>query len=193
MEYTYSVIPEDTFKTLAEGAGVVLDNFNPSPGKSPNFTMADIIGATSGGNNFSAVANYSDRGAGIDNCPKNMAELKELETWDVKLSGTFATITAKTATRLLGAADEVSGKVTPRQNLKIEDFKDIWLVTDYGDTVGGKIAIHIMNALSTGGFAIQTKDKDKGTFSFEFTGHYKMNAQKTPPFEVYISAGASAA
>ena len=58
-----------------------------------------------------------------------------------------------------------------------------------GDTNGGFIAIHMMNALSTGGFQIQTADKAKGQFAFEYTAHYSMSAQGTVPFEVYVKAG----
>ena len=77
--------------------------------------------------------------------------------------------------------------------------QDIWLVGDYSDVnnsgtgtgaaKAGFIAIHIMNALSTGGFQIQTADKEKMQFSFEFTAHYSIDAQDTVPFEIYVQAG----
>ena len=54
---------------------------------------------------------------------------------------------------------------------------------------GGYIAIHLMNALSTGGFQLQTSDRAKGQFAFTYTAHYSMSAQDTVPFEVYIKAG----
>lgn len=191
MSYKFAKIPVNTFKQTQINAGVVCTTFNPEPDAGEaNVTDEDILGATSGGSNFTAVPTFSDRGEDIDNCPKNMAELKNLDAWEVKLSGTFATITAKLAKKLTAAADEATGKVTPRNSLKIEDFGDLWLVGDYGD--GGMIAIHILNALSTGGFSIQTGDNAKGKFPFEFTGHYKMSAQDTPPFEIYVSEGAEA-
>ena len=46
-----------------------------------------------------------------------------------------------------------------------------------------------INSLSTGGFKIQSEDKNKGKFSFEFTGHYSMAEISKVPFEVYIKAG----
>ena len=58
-----------------------------------------------------------------------------------------------------------------------------------GATNGGYIAIHMMNALSTGGFQIQSGDKAKGQFAFEYTAHYSMDAADTVPFEIYIKAG----
>lgn len=187
----FTRIPENTFQQLQLNAGIICTTFDPEAGASEaNVTDADILGATSGGSNFTAVPTFSDRGEDIDNCPKNMAELKNLDAWEVKLSGTFVTITAKLAAKLAAASDEASGKVTPRNSLKIVDFGDLWLVGDYGD--GGMVAIHILNALSTGGFSIQTGDKAKGKFPFEFTGHYKMAEQDKPPFEIYVSEGAAA-
>lgn len=188
----YTKIPVNTFKQLQMNAGIICTAFEPNPtGAAPNVEDKDILGATSGGNNFTAVPTFVDRGEDIDNCPKNMAELKDIEAWEVKMSGTFVTVTGELAAKLAAAADLADGKVTPRNTLKIDDFGDLWLVGDYGD--GGMIAVKILNALSTGGFAIQTGDKAKGQFPYEFTGHYKMDAQETVPFEIYISDGAATA
>lgn len=191
MSYKFTKIPVNTFKQIQINAGVICTTFNPTPDAGEaNVTDEDILGATSGGSNFTAVPTFSDRGEDIDGCPKNTAELKSLDTREVKLSGTFVTVTAKLAKMLTAAADEASGKVTPRNSLKIVDFGDLWWVGDYGD--GGMVAIHILNALSTGGFSIQTGDKAKGKFPFEFTGHYKMAEQDKQPFEIYVSEGAAA-
>ena len=189
----YTKIPETTFQNLQLNAGVLLSSFNPT-----NATVADesIIGATTGGVNFTATPTYIDFGEDIDNCPKNMKELKKLDSWEVKCSGTFVTVDTSVAKSLIGAADigtSDTTKVTPRNDLAQSDFNDIWIVGDYsdknGDTNGGFIAIHMMNALSTGGFQIQTADKEKGQFAFEYTAHYSMSAQGTVPFEVYVKAG----
>ena len=58
-----------------------------------------------------------------------------------------------------------------------------------GAKKGGYLAIHMLNGLSTGGFQLKTGDKSKGQFAFEFTGHYSITAQDTPPFEIYVKAG----
>ncbi len=47
----------------------------------------------------------------------------------------------------------------------------------------------MMNALSTGGFQLQSGDNAKGQFAFEYTAHYSMAAPDTVPFELYIKAG----
>ena len=187
----FTQIPTDTFKNLQMNAGILLDEFTPATG-----VIGNIIGATSGGVNFTATPEFSDYGEDIDNCPKNMLELKKLTKWEAKMSGTFVALTATTAKTLIGAADADSADAThiiPRNDILESDFKDIWWVGDYsnlnGDTNGGFCAVHLMNALSTGGFQIQSGDKTKGTFGFEFTGHYSMAEQDRVPFEIYIKVG----
>ena len=193
----YTKIPETTFQNIQLNAGVLLSSFNPS-----SATVSDeaIIGATTGGINFTATPTYIDFGEDIDNCPKNMKELKKLDSWEAKCSGTFVTIDTAVAKSLIGAADigtSDTTKVTPRNDLAQADFSDIWIVGDYSDkngaTNGGFVAIHMMNALSTGGFQIKTEDKAKGQFAFEYTAHYSMSAQGTVPFEVYVKAGTAEA
>lgn len=183
----YTKIPVDTFKELQLNAGVLLADFKPD---TATLKEDDKLGATSGGVNFTASPSFSDFGEDIDNCPKNTKELKQLDDWEVKIAGTFVTVNTKAAKRLTGIADLEGDKITPRRDLELTDFQDIWWVGDYGadnsDETGGFIAIRMMNALSTGGFQIQSTDKGKGQFAFEFTGHFSMDAQDTVPFEIYI-------
>lgn len=186
----FTKIPETTFQKLQLNAGVLLKTFDPAKA---TVDQASIIGATSGGVSFAATPSFSDFGEDIDNAPKNTKELKRLDSWDVSMSGTFVTVDS-TVAKLMMAAAEVSGdKLTPRNDLAAEDFTDLWWVGDYsdenGDTNGGFIAIHMMNSLSTGGFAIRSGDKVKGTFAFTFTGHYSIAEQNKVPFEVYVKAG----
>ena len=186
----YTKIPETTFKNLQLNAGVLLSAFNPT-----SATVADesIIGATTGGINFTATPTFSDYGEDIDNCPKNMKELKKLDSWEISFSGTSVTVDANAVKALVGAADVSGNKITPRNDLKLTDFTDVWWVGDYsdqnGETNGGYVAIHMMNTLSTGGFAIQSSDNGKGNFAFTYTAHYSIDAQDTVPIEVYVKAG----
>ena len=193
----FTQIPQDTFKNLQLNAGVLLSSFQPSSG---TLTASAIMGATTGGVNFTATPTFSDWGEDIDNCPKNMKELKKLESWEAKMSGTFASVTKALAKTLAGAADDDSGdasKIVPRNDLAQADFTDLWWVGDYSEVnedgassgKAGFIAIHLLNSLSTGGFQIQSTDKAKGQFAFEFAGHYSMDDQEQVPFEIYIQAG----
>ena len=51
----------------------------------------------------------------------------------------------------------------------------------------------MLNGLSTGGFQLQSGNKEKGQFEFEFTLHYSLAEQSRVPFEVYIKAGTAEA
>ena len=192
----FTKIPDTAFDEIQLNAGVLSTTFTPSSGE-----IGDILAATSGGISFEATPTYTDFGEDIDNCPKNTKELKKLDSWEVKMSGSFVTVTATSAKMMVGAADTAkdgtADKITPRNDVLDTDFGDIWLVGDYssknGDTTGGFVAIHMLNALSTGGFKLQTADKNKGTLSFEFTGHYSIEDQSTVPFEIYIKKGADEA
>ena len=189
----FTQIPTNTFKELQLNAGILTSKFTPATG---TVEADNILGATSGGVSFSATPTHTDLGDDIDNCPENMKELKKLESWEAKMSGTFLTVNTAQAKSLIGAADIGSSdttKVTPRNDLASTDFEDIWWIGDYSDkngaTNGGYIAIHMMNALSTGGFQLQSGDNAKGQFAFEYTAHYSMAAPDTVPFEIYIKAG----
>ena len=193
----FTKIPSDAFQKLQINAGILTTDFTPSTGE---IGAAGQIGATTGGVSFAATPTYSDYGEDIDNCPKNMMELKKLESWEATISGTFVNADTAIAKMLVGAADigtPDTTKITPRNDVLESDFETIWLVGDYsdknGENNGGFIAIKLINALSTGGFQIQTADKAKGQFAFTFTGHYSMDAQDTPPFEIYIKAGTAEA
>lgn len=195
----FTKIPEATFQELQLNAGVLLSEF--STDMTEEDVLGAIIGATSGGTNFTATPSYSDFGEDIDNCPVNVKELKKLDSWEVSMSGTFVTINPTAVKRLIGAADIVGTtddtKVVPRNDVDADtDFEDIWWVGDYSnendDDTGGYVAIHMMNSLSTGGFQLQSGNREKGQFSFEFTGHYSIEDQDTVPFEVYVVAGTAA-
>lgn len=187
----YTQIPNTAFENIQLNAGILVDGFTPDTG-----VIGNIIGATSGGVNFTDSVEYLDFGEDIDNCPKNTKELKKVDSHDVKMSGTFVTVTPAVAKKLAGPADIDAQDVThivPRNDLKDSDFEDIWWIGDYSDKNTGNnagfIAIHLLNALSTGGFQIQSTDKEKGQFAFEFTGHYSMSAQDTVPYEIFVKAG----
>lgn len=189
----FTRIPETAFQSLQLNAGILLRDFTPGTG---TVDESDIMGATSGGVNFTATPTYSDFGEDIDNAPVNVLELKLLDSWEVLMSGTFVTVDTALAKDLIGAADidaSDTTKVTPRNDVATTDFQDIWWVGDYsdknGETNGGYCAIHMLNGLSTGGFQIQSGNREKGQFAFEFTGHYSIDAQDTVPFEVYIKPG----
>ena len=189
----FTQIPTDSFKNIQLNAGIVVDSFTPGTG-----VIGNLFGATSGGISFTATPTYTDFGEDIDNCPTNTMELKRLDYWEAKMSGTLLTVTAATAAKLVGPADVSGDKVAPRGTIDVEnDFNDVWWVGDYsdlnGEQNGGFVAIHLMNAMSNAGFSIQSTNKGKGQFSFEFLAHYSIDDIDAIPFEIYVKQGTAEA
>ena len=187
----YTKIPETAFQNIQLNAGILIDNFDPATGE-----IGNLLGATTGGINFADTPEFSDYGEDIDNCPKNMKELKKMTKHAVTMGGTFVTVTPATVARLAGAADvdaQDASHIIPRNDLIDADFKTLWWVGDYSDqntgANAGFLAIKLKNALNTGGFQIQSQDKGKGQFAFSFEGHYSMDAQDEVPYEIYVKGG----
>lgn len=185
----FTKIPQNTFDELQVEAGMILKSFDPSSPAAP--AEADIVTATTGGISVSCVPTFSDFGEDIDNCPVNMMELKRIDSWEVTMTFTALSVSEDVIKLALGAADLTtsSNKVTPRRELATTDFTTLWWVGDKSD--GGFAAVKIMNALSTGGFSLQTTKSGKGQISCTITGHVSINAQDVVPAEFYSAEPAT--
>ena len=191
----FTQVPTDTFENLVLNAGILVDEFTPATG-----VIGNILGATTGGIEFSTNPTYTDFGEDIDNVPANTKQLKRLQSFDPTMSGTFLTVDTTAVKSLIGAADigaSDTTKIVPRDQLVQADFDDVWWVGDYSDKnvdverthTAGYIAIHLMNALNTAGFKITSSKDNKAQMAFEYHGHYDINNISTPPFEIYVKAG----
>ena len=191
----FTQVPTDTFENLVLNAGILVDTFTPSSG-----VIGNILGATTGGIEFSTNPTYTDFGEDIDNMPEGTKQLKRLKSFDPAMSGTFLTVDTTVLKSLIGAADigtSDTTKVVPRDQLVAADFEDVWWVGDYSDKnvdaesthTAGYIAIHLMNALNTAGFKITSSKDNKAQMAFEYHGHYDISNISTPPFEIYVKAG----
>lgn len=194
MGLKYTQVPVDTFERLQLNAGILVDDFDPATGE-----IGNMLGATSGGIHFATNPEYTDFGEDIDNVPNGMKEFKHLVSYDPQMDGTFLTLTPDMAKSLIGSADidpSDSTHVVPRQKIESGDFADLWWIGDYSDgntgANAGFIAIHLMNALNTSGFEIQSSKDEKGTMTFEYHGHYSVESQDTVPFEIYVKHGTAA-
>lgn len=223
----FTKIRPDTFERLQLNAGILIGDTpehylknnqdDDSTTKAHVFDSAkalmdstwnDVLGSTTGGVTFEATPTFTDFGEDIDNCPKNMKELKRIDSWDVTMSGSFVMVDPSLVSRLMGTAailteEDASEEEKPDINhkgarirpldLDQSAFFNLWWIGDYGsdnsDESGGYLVIHLWNALSTGGFHFTSADNEKGTFDFEFTGHYDMDNQDRIPFDVYIGSG----
>lgn len=181
----FTVIPQSAFDELQLDAGVLLSSFDPA---NPQIANNAIICATTGGINPSCVPTYSDFAEDVDNAPVNLKEFKHLDGWECKISTTALGTSPALIKLALGAADipgTNSAKIVPRRDLSQSDFRDLWWVGDKAN--GGFVAIRLINALSTGGFSLQTTKNGKGQVSLEITGHVSLSAQSVVPMEFYSS------
>lgn len=180
----FTVIPQDTFDGLQLGAGVLLNTFDPATPTAP--ADEDIICATTGGITVACVPTFSDLGEDVDNVPNNMKELKHLDGWECTMSTNSLGTSPALIKMALGCADidsQDATKIVPRADLEQTDFSDIWWVGDRAD--GGMVAVQLKNALSTGGFSLQTTKNGKGQIALTITGHVSINDQKTVPMVFY--------
>ena len=189
----FTQVRADTFESIQINAAIVLNAFTPATG---TYEKTSIIGATTGGVNFNSNPAFVDFGEDVDNVPPNTKQLKRVQYYDPTLGMTFVTLDTPLGKKLTAAADIDSNNtahIVPRASLSETDFGDIWVVGDYSDkngtTNGGFVAIHVKNALNTGGFQWQTGKDEKGQFASEFHGHYDLENIDDQPFEVYIKAG----
>ena len=186
MAYRFKKISETAFNELQVEAGVLLTEFNPASG-----TLDDtkILCATTGGITASCVPTFSDWAEDVDNAANNMLEFKRIDDYDCTFTFTALSVTPAMIKLGIGAADvdATAGSITPRRQLKSTDFADIWWVGDVSD--GGFVAVQLKNALSTGGFSIQSGKNEKGQMSYTLTGHVSVDHQDDVPMIFYQSAG----
>lgn len=180
----FTVIPQDAFEEMQLDAGVLLKDFDPL---NPTFDEEDLICATTGGIAVSCVAEFTDLAEDVDNAPNGLMEYMKLSTWTCELSTTSLGTSPELIAMALGVADVDGDKITPRRHIKLSDFKDLWWVGDRAD--GGLVACKVHNALSTGGFSLQTTKDGKGNVEITISGHVSINAQGVVPMTFYSQEG----
>lgn len=193
----FTQVAADAFQNLQLNAGMILTDFDPSDPGTASDVKADALVATSGGATFKSNPSYIDFGDDIDNVPANTKQLKRIDYYEPRISGTGKTANEEALSAFLGAFTKTTtggvDKYVPSGELSDADFADIWWVGDYsdknGNANGGFIAIRLMNALNTGGFQLKSNDNGKGDLEFDFLGHYDIGDIDVVPFEVYAKAG----
>lgn len=191
----YTKVSADVINGIQLNAGILCEGFDLTTGEYTN-----IIGATTGGITASVVPTTSDFGEDIDNMKKNTYQLKRIDSWEARISGTFVSVGKNAIKKLIGANDlfeaEAQGATyksisfLPREQYVSAEFSTIWWVGDYTtnntEANGKYIAIRLDHAVNTAGFSIKTTDRAKGQFSFEFLAHYDLTSNNIP-FEVAIA------
>ena len=182
MPTPYALQPRNVRHNMGINAGVLLRAFDVAGGAA---RREDIIGATDGPVRFVAKPRFTDLGADVGNCPRNVREMKLLKDWEVRLTGAFISADSGASRGLIALCDAQEGQLTPRTRVDLRDFDDLWLVFDYGPAPG-HYAIHMRNALSTGGLQVRAQDRENARWPFEFTAHYSVENVNEVPFEVWV-------
>lgn len=187
MAKRFTQVKLDAFKEIQIEAGVIVKYFDPS---NPVLDRANILFTTSGGIQINAKPTYSDYFEDVDNVPNNTKEGKQIDDWECTFGFTALDTSAEAIRIQLGAADideNDTNRITPRRELKLQDFTDLWWVGDRAD--GGLVAVQLLNALSTDGFSLKTVKKGKATTSVTLMGHYSLDTVDTVPMNFYVIEG----
>lgn len=180
----FTIIPQDAFEEMQLDAGVLLKTFDP---EDPDVGDEDIVCATTGGISITCAPEFVDLAEDVDNAPNGLMEYMKLQSWTCELTTTSLGTSPELIALALGAADVSGSTITPRRNIQLTDFDDLWWVGDRAD--GGLVACKIANALSTGGFSLQTTKDGKGQVSLTITGHVSVEAQDEVPMTFYSVEG----
>lgn len=184
MAWKATRVSADFYNSVQKEAGILLNTFDVTNPVEP--ADENIITATTGGISISCVPETQDIFEDIDNVPNNTAEGKDITGWNVTLSTTALETNEDTIALALGASEVgENGGISPRRNYKLDDFKTLYWVGDMADETKLLCAV-IKNAVSTGGFSLQTSKNGKGQLSLEFTGHTRLDNQEEIPAEFYI-------
>lgn len=184
----WSQVTSDSLDLVQVQAGMILTSFNTTTPTAP--TASSVLCATTGGIQADCVPTYEDFGEDIDNCPNNTKEMKRITGWDCTLSFTALDMSGEMFKAALGAAVKTAEttahpeSVEPRAQVAVQDFSDLWFVSERIDDK--IIAIQLKNALSTSGFSYKTQKNGKGQLTVTFTGHVSIAAQDVVPMAFYI-------
>ena len=185
---SWSQVTSDSLDLVQVQAGMILTDFNPTTPAAP--TAEKVLCATTGGIQADCVPTFEDFGEDIDNCPNNTKEMKRITGWDCTFSFTALDMSGSMIKSALGVAIKTAEttahpeSVEPRAQVAVQDFTDLWFVSERIDDY--IIAIQLKNALSTSGLSYKTQKNGKGQLTVTFTGHVSIAAQDVVTMAFYI-------
>lgn len=173
-----------TAQNLLLDAGAIYKDFDTAA------MEGTLIGATQGGNAFSAVPDM--RPIPIDGVKSDyVVGLTVIDGWEVSLTANLLEVTKDSLEIALGATKAGNTTATGYDSVvgknELED-------TDYEDNIAfvGKLSgnakpiiIVVHNALNRGGLNLDVADKSEGVLPVTFHGHVTVNDMDQPPFEIF--------
>lgn len=204
----YGKLPSTPFKNISFNAGTLLTEFDPT---SPTIDRTKIIGATTGGSQFTPNLDIVNLFEDVDNAKANSKQGVYIRGCDPHLTTTLLTVgtgniemlvpNSTVETTPATTTTPALTQITPEDGIVPEsEFFDIWVVTDYatmaeedGKSINGFFAIHLMDCIDVNGFQQQTTNEGKVQYSCDFRAHYDVeDDDQTVPYEIYFSDGAKA-
>ena len=177
-------VAADAAQNIQVDAGLILNSFDVTDPTDPS--DSDIVCATSGDIQLSAVPEVSDFFEDVNNAPTNTMEGKRITGWTCSLSCTCLEITAETLALALGASKtNANGGVTPRDQYEISDFKTLYWIGDMVDE-DSLFVVKMDNTVSTGGLSFTASNNGKGQLALTLTPHSSLSDVTKIPMEFYV-------
>lgn len=178
----------NTKKHLLLGEGAIFKNFEVGVDTYESAKAAGkLLGACQGGSTFNAVANV--RQIAVDGIPGNVADLEEIDSWDVSLETTFLEVTAQTIMAALGAAKGTYSdgytKIEGKLDFASSDYFDN--ITFVGSLSGTNtpIILQVLNAIGNGNLSLNIQNGDEAKVPCTFQGRYRIETLTDVPFAIY--------
>lgn len=178
----------DTKKHLMLGEGAIFKNFVVGTDTYESARAAGkLLGACQGGSTFNAVAQV--RQIEVDGIPGKVADLEEIDSWDVSLQTTFLEVTADTIKAALGAASSTHADgythITGRNDFVAADY--VTNITFVGSMSGSEapIILQVKNAIGDGNLSINVQNNNEAKVPCTFQGRYTIETLSAPPFDIY--------
>lgn len=182
----------NTSKNLQLDAGILIKNLT-DPASFDGTIPSDAvkIGATSGGGQFDAIAEFRNLYEDLDGARGNYMDGNAIDNWDIKLTATVKEMTIENLMLALGVGDADTTTdnnyniVTARLNVKSSDYlKNVcWLGTMNGSDK--PLIIELRNVLNTAGLSLKYSDKATGSIDLELKAHFSLDNPSEVPFTIY--------
>ena len=191
----------NTIQNLQLDAGILvsgattIENFN---GDLSSIGSPEILGATKGGVQFSAIPEIRNILDGIDYCRGNYKDGNVIDSWDITLKATVSEATKHNLTMAMGqmrgdgtpVGDAGNyNKLTPKMDIPTSSYLNniCWIgSTDRGQKA---IIIELKNVMNMNGLNFTAEDKNTGTFELELKAHFDLAHPQDVPFVIYHPTG----
>lgn len=178
-------VAADAAQNIQVDAGLLLNTFDISNPVAP--ADEDIICATTGDINLSAVPEVEDFLSDVNNAPLNTKEGKRITGWNCNLTVNCLEVTEETIVLALGAskATAANGGITPRDQYELTDFKSLYWCGDMVAT-DKLFLVKMDDTVSTGGLSFTATNNGKGQIALTLTPHASLQDVTKIPMEFYI-------